>query len=427
MSLATRLTSLANQNLGISLYEYVCEVFKDECDAEQQPLAVVQTGLHSVHVDSCVSSATTAPDVEQDNTDACAGAGTKVQVRFEASFQLVPIDSLDDPLSARMVFATVIILIAREQECHKEPDPTRSESCAGETEGLAKHPVGSAFEGEVLYEVRRPVLPVTAPARSLGAGSASSADTGGDRTQRQTKRQTGLVDMRRRRESSAQRDRVQESSHGGTTRNDTWPRCHAPQNVSSPGVVQTEASSQDGKGKNAVPRGGRGEGGGCDGWHESQAPSQPRSNQLVEEWLDKGPIAYRVAVEQGSEVAGCGDTDGADGHTGDGALGAAEAEREVTGRSLPAAESIHSADAGDGDSSDKGVRASRGMRKDKAGQKAKWKPTRVEWRARDPIKSSGLVVSLHSPHPSRYPCLIEPASSDLMSHNKRILSACVGW
>ena len=368
MSLATRLTSLANQNLGISLYEYVCEVFKDECDAEQQPLAVVQTGLHSVHVDSCVSSATTAPDVEQDNPDVCAGTGAKVQVRFEASFQLVPIDSLDDPLSARMVFATVIILIAREQE----PDPTRSESCADETECLAKDLVGSEFEGEVLYEVRRPVLPVTAPARSLGAGSASPADTDGDgdRTQRQTKRQTSFVDMRRRRESSAKRDRIPESSHGGTTRDD-----------------------------------GAREGGGCGGWHESLAPSQPRSNHLVEEWLDKGEIASHVAVAQGCDDVGCGETDGADSHTKDGALikqttlcgqGGAEAEREVTGRSLTAAESIHSTDAGDGDSSDKGVRASRGMRKDKAGPKAKWKPTRVEWRTRDPIKSSGLVVS---PHP----------------------------
>jgi hypothetical protein len=72
--LARYVTALANQNLGIRLYEQVCEVFRDEAP----PLAILQTGLHSVHVSS---------SEEQ----------RSVKVQFEACFKLSPFDCIDDP------------------------------------------------------------------------------------------------------------------------------------------------------------------------------------------------------------------------------------------------------------------------------------------------------------------------------------------
>ena len=47
--LAHRITSLANQNLGICLYERVCEVFAGEEHGET-PVAVLQMGVHFVSV-----------------------------------------------------------------------------------------------------------------------------------------------------------------------------------------------------------------------------------------------------------------------------------------------------------------------------------------------------------------------------------------
>ena len=135
--LAQFVTTLANQNLGINLYEYVCEAL---CDADPaQSLAVLQTGQHSVNV-----SRQPERDKEQ------------VQVRFEAIFETRPIDFIEDILRARMLAASVSIALS----------PVTAEKTASTAEGLD-------YEGTVTYEIRRPVLPIRDAKRNSAAGSGA--------------------------------------------------------------------------------------------------------------------------------------------------------------------------------------------------------------------------------------------------------------
>jgi hypothetical protein len=131
--LAQFVTTLANQNLGINLYEHVCKAL---CDADPaQSLAVLQTGQHSVNVSR------REHDIEQ------------VQVRFEAIFETRPIDFIEDILSARMLAASVCIALS----------PVTAITAAT-AEGLQ-------YEGTVTYEIRRPVLPIRDSKRNFAAGS----------------------------------------------------------------------------------------------------------------------------------------------------------------------------------------------------------------------------------------------------------------
>ena len=134
--LAQFVTTLANQNLGINLYEHVCKAL---CDADPaQSLAVLQTGQHSVNVSRL------AHDNEQ------------VQVRFEAIFETRPIDFIEDILRARMLAASVSIALS----------PVTAEKTASTAEGLD-------YEGTVTYEIRRPVLPIRDAKRNSAAGSGA--------------------------------------------------------------------------------------------------------------------------------------------------------------------------------------------------------------------------------------------------------------
>jgi len=136
--LAQFVTTLANQNLGINLYEHVCKAL---CDADPaQSLAVLQTGQHSVNVSRL------AHDNEQ------------VQVRFEAIFETRPIDFIEDILSARMLAASVCIALS----------PVTAVTAAATAEGLQ-------YEGTVTYEIRRPVLPIRDSKRNLERNLAAGS------------------------------------------------------------------------------------------------------------------------------------------------------------------------------------------------------------------------------------------------------------
>ena len=99
VDMAQFVTSLANQNLGIHLYEHVCAAVCDT--ASDAPLAVLQTGRHSVNVSRFSLSTGPVRDTEQ------------MQVKFEAIFETRPIDSVEDALSARMLEASICIVLCQ--------------------------------------------------------------------------------------------------------------------------------------------------------------------------------------------------------------------------------------------------------------------------------------------------------------------------
>jgi len=190
VALARRITAIANQNLGIHLYEHVCNVFQGGHESEE---AVLQTGQHAVNVSSVRGGG-----VGEE------GAGKSVvEVKFEACFQLVPFDSIDDLAGARIIFASVAVLLAREADGDaKAPlvegaeslenrdlkEATSTEPAAGkgdrEGQGAAttneqeRRARGSAdVAGTVTYQIHRPVLPMRANAAKKNAATPSSKGT----------------------------------------------------------------------------------------------------------------------------------------------------------------------------------------------------------------------------------------------------------
>jgi hypothetical protein len=193
---AALICKVANQNLGIHLYEHVCKVFREQGSEE----AVLQTGHHACNVSSEQGG------LEKGETQPV------VEITFEAVFQLVPFDFIDEPAKARMVFASVSVSLSRPRggdvdsrsggrddggegkgsrnEERQETDSgvdkdEEEESCAAGQAEITREKgegEGKAFDadGRVSYKVHRPVLPVMSTVgaspsgRFLQAAGASS-------------------------------------------------------------------------------------------------------------------------------------------------------------------------------------------------------------------------------------------------------------